>query len=294
MSYTLKILDRVQTEDEIYDLENADEIFFEIMNMDFQEITMDAVSQAKEKISFDGEYCGDPTELEEMCGAWEQESAKLLQNIYGDEFCVEIFKDGRLITRLCKPIEEVLEYFHGDEQWDINSGSTVLVLIENFLKLGEWQSGFRNIAGEVICIDSVESYALDTSGNWITEKNEKLEPIIWFGVKSEPPIQCWTIDKSEFQLQKRTFRRLDADVQCDQWQAFWHSQFWILDWATLIPFGLGSMTTWMFAECGMDEPENAFKAALESCPVDLRCQNSEELFNLIDGFFLNTLKISAK
>lgn len=286
MSYTLRFLDRVQTEDEISDLDNSDEIFFEYMNMDFHEITMEAVSDVIDKMSSDGTYCGDPAELEWMCNAWHEEATELLQNKYGDEFCVEILKDGRLLTRLCKPVDEVIEYFHGDEQWDVNSGKLVLVLVENFLKFGEWQSGFRRNTGEVIDIKDSKSCILDASGNWLMDNFEKLEPIIWFGVKNDPPTQCWTIDKSEFQLQKRSFNRLNEVIHCDQWQAFWHSYFWTIDWETLIPFGIGSMTTWMFAECGMDEPEDEFLSVLKDCPIDLRCQNSEDLFELIDSFFL--------
>ena len=284
MPYILSMLDRVEAVDEIFDIEDTDEIFFDCMNLHFHELTSEAVNDAIKKTRSESQYCGDPTELESKSSEWFEESVNILQERIGSNFCVKVQKNDQLIAEHCKPVNEVLEYFQGDERWEINSGSLVLILVENFLRLGVWQAGFRRTSGEVLKLNDAEFYLLDTSGNWITDKNEKLEPIIWFGVKNDPPIQCWTIDKSEFQLQKRSFHSLNGVVQCDQWQAFWHSYFWVLDWETLIPFGMGSMTTWMFAECGMDEPENAFNAALESCPIDLGCQNSTELFELVDKF----------
>lgn len=287
MSYRLSIQDRVETVYKIKNVQDADEIFFEHMDLDFHELTSEAVYDAIDKIDSELVYCGDPTELEAKCSDWFDDSIALLQKVFGKNFTVKIKDNTQLISEVYKPIEEVVEYYQGDDQWSINSGKLALVLVTNFLKRGKWQSGFRTTSNVILNCDKNESIVFDNDNNWFSDKYGKLEPIIWFGVQNDKPIECWTIDKSDYQVQQRVYHRSNEVEKFEQWEVFWHSHFRCLDWETII--NDKCMLTWMFAECGMDEPEDEFISVVDNCPINLRCQSTKELFESLDNFFLNKL-----
>lgn len=65
---------------------------------------------------------------------------------------------------------------------------------------------------------------------------------------------------------------LDATDHNPDWRNIWNA----LDWLFWQAIGLSdSQLTWMFGECGMEEPEREYSRVVEKCPIKLSVNDTD-------------------
>ena len=150
---------------------------------------------------------------------------------------------------------EILDNRSQCEQESIDSGEVMLKSLTKFLSQGVWQYGFHSL-----------------------DDNGASEPILWFGLPGEAPIDCWSLSKAT------TF----FDSENESWKWFWFCDFWTFAWDILMVDG-DIYTTWMFTECGMDEPP--IDPVRQSCPIELNENDTnEELLAKVEQFVLKNMQ----
>lgn len=109
-------------------------------------------------------------------------------------------------------------------------------------------------------------------------------PVIWFGLNGEPPMDCWCIDISDERFSAMPYAE---PYNVERWKSFWFNHFWTFDWNVLFNHEGEGVITWMFAECGMEEPEEEFDAVKKCCPIKL-CEDDSKaiLSKKISDFFV--------
>jgi hypothetical protein len=185
--------------------------------------------------------------------------------------------DGGIISSSLIGMDSVIDRVITDreesEQSIIDTGAVIIRSLEQFLKSGVWHCGLRRQDGTVV---------LDPS-RWPSRNGEDecppdgWAPIIWFGLEGEEPIECWSLTLDGRMFEKELLYGTEYSKETcyvERWKRFWFPTFWALDWNTLFDYenGFGrayTYTTWMFAECGMDEPEELFELVRAACPIEL-------------------------
>ena len=151
----------------------------------------------------------------------------------------------------------------------IHDGKLALRLIEEFLENSIWQSGLKSKTGQVWVIPPDQGVNKNNL-NQIAES--KFEPVIWLGLPGNNPIQCWSIERVDFEELKNRFAFLGGRNT--------------LNWTTIFGPSADVITTWLFYECGFDEPEVAFEKLSNSCPINLEFDfNTEQFHDLFDSYF---------
>lgn len=169
---------------------------------------------------------------------------------------------------------------------NIDIGYCVISMLKKFLVEGRWHYGLRRSDGAIL--ESPSKWPApqieNTSIGWRLG-GDSLEPVIWFGLDGEAPIDCWTLDKND-----RQFVLMPYIEGCNVefWKSFWFNNFWTFDWNVLLNKD-DVLITWMFAECGMDEPVKEFEMVKKQCPIQLIENDSAAvLCKKIDDLFLNS------
>ncbi len=219
-----------------------------------------------------------------------------LEHDYGTKiFAKVIDDDGVTISNKAIELGEIIENRRDREQGTIDSGQVIIAMLTNFLEEGIWQYGLQRDDGTIL-IDICEwpKHASDGRGFVWQDSNGLLEPIIWFGLKNGSQIECWALDKSP-----KTFEFLEVYENpyvgntrpVERWHLFWFCSFWTLDWNALFDNNGDAHITWMFAECGMDEPSDEFNAVRDSCPIELaENDTAADVIRKIDRFFVEKQK----
>lgn len=175
---------------------------------------------------------------------------------------------------------EIIENREDTEQGTIDVGQVIIVMLTNFLTEGIWQYGLQRDDGTILTdISQWPKHKTDGINIIWEDQNGFLEPIIWFGLKNESPMECWTLDKSpeKFELLEVYDNPYSHKTRLvERWRLFWFSSFWSLDWNALFDNSGYAHITWMFAECGMDEPVEEFNAVRDSCPIELDKNDTSE------------------
>jgi len=218
-----------------------------------------------------------------------------LDRHYGGKFFVKVVDDdGTVVSDEELDLwGKVIAYRRDYEQSHVDVGAAIIVMLENFLRGGVWQFGLRRKDGTILT-DPSQWPELSSSADRVIwqDRSGPLEPMIWFGLQDEPPIECWTLDRSTAQSQRSLYYPSPYATEArpvERWHNFWFCSFWTLDWNGLFGDQGNPYITWMFAECGMDEPVDEFHAVRSSCPIELDEQDtSEELFRKIEDLFVKT------
>lgn len=201
-------------------------------------------------------------------------------------------ESGRVVNKqridLAKILGQIIEDRRDCEQSFIDEGQAVLFCLEEFLAQGVWQFGLQK-NGEFVNTNPLTwpKPIVDSDSIIWQDGTCKLSPIIWFGLRGDKPIDCWVISKKP-----RMFEVLDYDrpYNVERWKSFWFNHFWTFDWNILFDGKGDSHITWMFAECGMDEPP--IDGALTSCPILLAEDDTiDTLSKKIDDFFVKQMNI---
>ncbi|MHB1154703.1 MAG: hypothetical protein ACYCWE_02885 [Eubacteriales bacterium] len=184
---------------------------------------------------------------------------------------------------LIEVFEMIIENRRSGEQSYIDEGQAVLDCLEEFLKQSVWQFGLQNQDGFVNTNLSMwpKPFINGDSVIW-HDVSEVLSPIIWFGLKNNEPIECWTLSKKP-----EMFEVLDymEPYNIERWKSFWFNKFWTFDWNILFGGQGDNHITWMFAECGMGEP--SIDDVLSNCPILLDASDTVDILKKkIDDFFL--------
>lgn len=210
-------------------------------------------------------------------------------------FAKVIDDNGVTISNESFDLGEVIENRRDREQGTIDSGSVIIAMLTNFLDEGIWQYGLQRDDGTILTeICQWPNHVPDEKGFVWQRSNGLLEPIIWFGLKNESPIECWTLGRSSrnfdiLQVYDNSYAKNTLDVE--RWHLFWFCHFWALDWNALFDNNGDAHITWMFAECGMDEPSDEFNAVRDSCPIKLsENDTATEILQKIDQFFADKQK----
>ena len=204
--------------------------------------------------------CGFFENVDETKTLLSQEIVQRLEQHFGYEVCFHVTDEERVtISKNFMAVSELIEEIMDDAYGYIITGTLILIMMKNFLLNGKWQIGIREPSG------------LLTKKNFKREDYEQGKPIIWFGIDDEMPHPCWTISEDPSLEETRLVYTTGGNdpAQIENWKIFWHEIFWTLDWTQLLN-GKGDVyTTWMFAECGMEEPIEEFQHIRNSCPIDL-------------------------
>ena len=219
---------------------------------------------------------------------------KCIESKLGNKLFIDVI-DNSEITIATEAIDtaKTLNDEFEREQGYIYVGKIVLIMLKNFLINGVWQYGLRRGDGTILT-DIHDWPKPESDGNSYTWHDSQgfLEPIIWFGIKNQSPIECWTIDKSprNFELLKvNGIYNEDSVTEVERWNTFWFSSYGVLDWDRLFDNDGYCYIVWMFYECGMEEPEDEFYAVRDSCPIKLDGNDgSESMIRKIDEFFITT------
>ena len=193
--------------------------------------------------------------------------------------CLENRFGGRIFGRLVDEygvllssesldvLSEIVEMRYDAEEGKIATGEVILALLRNFLVEGVWQYGFRLPDGTILTDVSQWSKHIEyrSCGSWKSSSGI-MQPMIWFGLEHERPVECWTINKVS--NRSMLFGVHDLDNYDERWRSFWFNDSYI-DWNTLFDEKNSSYALWMFVECGMESPVDAFNAVRESCPIEL-------------------------
>lgn len=183
----------------------------------------------------------------------------------------------------------------------IETGSLIILMLTNFLTEGVWNYGLKRNDGTILTVISQwpKPEPRTIKGNVIwQDSNGRLDPIIWFGLKGEEPIECWTLNKSpkRSELQEVYNNPYASKTNLiENWHRFWFNASWDLNWNALFNNDDKAYIIWMFAECGMEEPTEQFNMVRDSCPIEL-CKNdtAQTIAQKIDQFFIDTQMLLNK
>jgi len=224
---------------------------------------------------------------EELC----KQLIKCIESKLGKKLYIDVIDDNEItIAKEAIDIAKILNDEFEREQGYIYVGKIVLIMLKNYLINGVWNYGLKREDGTILTevLDWPKPVNDGNSYTW-HDSQGFLEPIIWFGIKNQCPIECWTLDKSprNFELLKvYANHNDDSATEVERWNTFWFGTFWTLDWDVLFDDNGDCYITWMFYECGMDEPEDEFYAVRDSCLIKLdENDRSVSLIRKIDEFF---------
>lgn len=223
-----------------------------------------------------------------------------LEQRFGGKIFGKVIDDNGLIisNEAIDVFGEIIESRENREQGTIDSGKVIIGMLTEFLKEGVWQFGLQRGDKEILTeISQWPKYTADGRDAIWQDGNGLLEPVIWFGLKNESPIECWTLDRSpkKFELlevYENPYSRTTRAVE--RWHLFWFSSFWALDWNALFDNNGNTHITWMFAECGMDEPTEEFNTVRDSCPIELDGNDTAtSIIGKIDRLFVDKQRKSG-
>ena len=259
---------------EIYDFE--DENYANVFLSNFAE----EIESAGLSPALINKSCGFFESVEDTKAQIKAEMFKRIQQKFGYELCFHFMEENKsTVSKSFVTVNELIEEIMDDAYGYIITGSVILIMVRNFLLNGKWHAAIREPSGSLI------------QKNLKRENYERGNPIIWFGLEGELPLPCWTISGDTWlgETQPVYTTAGDGPAQIENWKIFWHEVFWTLDWTQLLN-GKGDVyTTWMFAECGMDEPNKEFEKVKNSCPIDLiNIDNFGELTSQLKLYFEQT------
>jgi hypothetical protein len=210
-------------------------------------------------------------------------------------FAKKVDDDGTIIPSEPIDLSGLIAQRSQIENGIIDAGELIIAMLKNFLTNGRWQYGFQCSDGTIIAdVSDWPEPIIETDTPTWKVGDEPLNPVVWFGLKDEVPIECWTLDKSpeRFDLLKLYNSPSTTEPSLiERWNSFWFNGFWAIDWNALFDNNGDAHITWMFAECGMDGPDGEFVSVKEACPIDLdRNDTSKDIMHKIDYFFLEKWK----
>jgi|LSQX01.3.fsa_nt_gb hypothetical protein len=262
-------------------IEALDDAFFDDINGCFDEIPMSKKSRG---------FFPDPNSIEEeLC----KQLIKCMKSKLGKKLYIDVVDDNEItIAAEAIDTEKILNNKFEYEYGYIYVGKIVLIMLKNFLINGVWNYGLKREDGTILT-DVLDWPKPVSNGNSYTWQDSLgfLEPIIWFGIKNQNPIECWTLDRSHstYELLKGyANHRVDSEIEVERWSRFWFYSFDILDWDTLFDNNGYCYIMWMFFEWDMDEPEVEFYGVRDSCPIKLDKEaTSDSMIRKIDELFIN-------
>ncbi|MDD2228732.1 MAG: hypothetical protein PHY48_04900 [Candidatus Cloacimonetes bacterium] len=281
-----ELIDAADAKDSDSILEAANEAFVYAFD--------DDISDCFSKIPLSKESQGffpDPGSIgEELC----KQLSRCLEYRLGGKLYIDVINDSeaKIAIETINTTKILIGRFDREEFF-IYVGRIVLTMLKNFLINGVWNYGLRRDDGTI----------LTDTHNWPKPVNDGqrytwhdsqgfLEPIIWFGMENQSPIECWTLDKSTKRfdaLEVYANRNVESSIM-ERWSIFWFSAFRILDWDALFNYEGDIFQIWMFDEYVWDEPEEEFYAVRDSCPIKLDANDrSEGLISKIDELFVSKM-----
>lgn len=170
-------------------------------------------------------------------------------------------------------IRKILDQRYVSEQLYCDIGPVFIEKLRRFLIQGRWHVGIMKKSSyekphflEIFPEPSINKHLFEKS------TSQQHEPAIWFGLKGDEPISCWALHRSSFLMMQQLSLKTPysrAPYWTDNWKLFWFSFFWGFDWNILFDYGGDHYITWMFAECGMEEPVQEMDLVRRSCPIAL-------------------------
>lgn len=262
---------------EVRDPDDVGEVF-ELVENELKELCRDKIDEVITEIVAVDVFSGDPKcFIEQTQSLWYLRTITALESQFGKDFSVNLQSGGEFFVSHKFSVEFVMECIGTSEEGMIHDGRLALALIEKFLADGVWQSGLRTESGRLQLISP------DQEGN--KEQFRKLAegemaPVIWFGIVGKEPILCWSIERIDFEELRDRVAFLGGDNT--------------LDWSVMFGPSAEFWTTWMFYECGFDEPEVEFEKLSDTCPIELLFDsNTEQFYEVFDRYFASLFQASA-
>ena len=153
-----------------------------------------------------------------------------------------------------------------------------------FIREGVWSYGLRDSRGTIISDKNEWPDPIKENGEVVWIKNgERLNPVLWFGLKGEEPLDEWTISKDD-----KVFNDYYGEAW---WKSFLFPKKRLYNWNILLGENSNYIQSCMFDEFGFKEP-NRIKL-VNDCPIYLNdCENnSNKAFkDKIDHMFVDKKK----
>lgn len=223
----------------------------------------------------------------ELCG----HVKTCLENRFGGRIFGEtVDEHGVLLSS--EPLDllgEIVEMRYDAEEGQTDTGLVILAMLRNFLVEGVWQYGLRHPDGSILTdISQWPRYMeYQICGSW-NSPSGILQPTMWFGLEHERPIECWMLDSSSKRSDLLKIHGRDDFIE--RWHSFWFNDSFI-DWDSLFDRKGSQYAVWMFVECGMDSPVDAFDSVRDSCPIELDMNDTAaSIAKKLDQFFIHRRK----
>lgn len=261
MNYSLYIgSDYIRTV-EVRDPYDDTEIF-EIMESELKDLCRDKIDDVTTEIVAEEVFSGDPASLNEEMEAWYLKTIGALEIQFGKDFLVNLQSEGDLYVSHKFPVEFVMECIGTSEEGMIHDGKLALELVEKFLANGVWQSGLRTKSGS---LELIKSDQRENREQYRKLLEGEVEPVIWFGIAGKEPIRCWSIERIDFDELRDRSAFLGGDNT--------------VDWSIMFGPGAEVILTWLFYECGFDEPETEYEKLCDTCPIELVLNSTTKKFH---------------
>ena len=157
---------------------------------------------------------------EVICNDLYSRCDQLVKRKIDGRLCVQIWENGCLKSSVPVVLpEEIYDFGRDSEGSAVETGATILLQLEEFLKQGVWQVGFRSEDHLITDISSFPHLIRGKNGGeeWINNSGTVCTPLIWFGLPDEDPEEIWSL-----------YPKKESD-----WHSFWFNHFWHLDWNAL-------------------------------------------------------------
>lgn len=279
--------------EEAIDAADAEDAILEVANEAIDNALVDDISDCFDEIPLSKESKGFFPDLESISEELCKQFTQCIESKLGKRLFIDVIDDNEITTATeTIDIANTLSGQFECEQGYIYVGKLALIQLNNFLINGIWNYGLRCEDGRILTdvLDWPKPVSDRDSYTW-HDSQGFLEPIIWFGLKNQSPIECWTLDKSPRNLELLKVNGNhdeDSVTEVERWNTFWFNSYGILDWDTLFNDKGYSYIIWMFYECGMEEPEDEFYAVRDSSPIKLdEKDRSDSLIRKIDELFIS-------
>ena len=128
----------------------------------------------------------------------------LQRHLGGKIFAKTIDDAGTVVSNQAINLaSEIVDQRRYREQSYVDVGAVIISMLANFLREGSWQFGLRREDGAILAAPSQwpAPATTDDRVHWQDQAGQ-LEPLIWFGLQGEPPIECWVLDRSLIQSEQ--------------------------------------------------------------------------------------------
>lgn len=133
---------------------------------------------------------------------------------------------------------------------DFDLGPFLIAGLDKFLQKAQWYIGLKRDDNGQMMTDPKSWPTPEETPHGLVWKDGDvlLIPSLWFGLEGQEAANCWTLSQDTGHLTAI-------------------GDFWNFDWARILNYYEDTVTVWMFARRGLEEPDT--DRIFETCPIPL-------------------------